>query len=145
MFPEQNRQRVNMYIGQKRSIAGIKYADWLDLTNVEFKLMSEQEWLATCAYFDGCAICGEEYIETREFFVKFVEGGRYASWNMFPMCSNCATKVRLAANPFIWLDDYLGAAKKLGLTEERKQKLLEYFILQIERMKANDAGASQSV
>lgn len=137
LYPEQNQQRVKKFIEQKQSIANARYQDWMDLTNVEFKPMNEQEWLATCMYFDGCAICGDEHIEAREFFVPFKEGGRYTSWNMFPMCGKCKAVVHHIANPFIWLDNYLGMARRLHLTEVRKQRLLEYFILQIERVKQN--------
>ena len=143
LYPEQNLERVKKFIAQKQKVAGQRYQDWLDLTDLEFKPMNEKDWLTTCMYFDGCAICGDEHIEAREFFVPFKEGGRYTSWNMFPMCNKCVTLVRRTANPFIWLDNYLGQARKLHMTEARKQRLLEYFILQIERVRDNnDAGTS---
>jgi hypothetical protein len=97
--------------------------------------MSEQQWLEACNYFNGCAICGSEDIETREFFVPFSKGGRYTAWNMFPLCGKCAIHTKPAANPFIWLDDYLGKAKDLGLNDYRKERLIEYMLLQIERCK----------
>lgn len=134
MYPEQNVQRVRRFIENKKKIASLKYSEWLDLTKLDFKLLSEDDWLKACAYFDGCAICGNDHIEAREFLVGFQEGGRYTAWNIFPMCGRCAKLARQTANPFIWLDSYLGTAKKLGLTEERKQRLLEYFVLQIERV-----------
>jgi hypothetical protein len=138
LFPEQKRIRANRFVANKLQQINTKYEEWLDLSKIDFKPMTEDEWLATCAYFDGCAICGCEHIEAREFFVPFAQGGKYASWNMFPMCGKCAGAVQKYKNPFRWLDKNLGTAKELGLTEERKKRLLEYFILQIERNGGNE-------
>lgn len=102
-------------------------------TEIPFKLLTEEEWLKICDYFGGCAICGSDHIETREFFVKFTEGGRYAPWNVFPMCGKCATTTRVVDNPLVWLDLHKGSAKKLGLNKYRHDKLVNFFITQIER------------
>ena len=102
--------------------------DWLEkLQKLPFKVMNEEEWLETCRYFGGCAICGNEYIETRHFFIPFEEGGRYAVWNMIPLCGSCAAGLpKSIGNPFKWFDKYFGNAEALGLNEERKNKLVSY-------------------
>lgn len=130
-FPEQMIARNKRFIKNHLAIADNKYSDWVDLTKIDFKVLSEDEWLQACMYFGGCAICGDEYIEVRQFFVPFQSGGRYTAWNMFPMCGKCAKQVRRSPNPFKWLDKSLGTAFKLGLTEERKERLVEYFLLQV--------------
>jgi hypothetical protein len=111
----------------------------MDMSKIDFKPMSENEWLSVCAYFEGCAICGEEHIETRQFLVPFKDGGRYASWNILPMCEKCSGVAKKYDNPFRWLHKSLGNAYKMGLTDERKNKILEYFILQMERCKNNES------
>lgn len=133
LFPEQNLERVKRFMNERRRVADSRYADWVDMTNIKFKPMTEQQWIEACRYFDGCAICGAEEIEVREFFIPFQQGGRYTAWNMFPMCGKCAVHTKSSGNPFIWLDRYLGYARKLGLNEYRQERLIEYMLLQIER------------
>lgn len=94
----------------------------------EIKPMTEDEWHKVCEYFGGCAVCGEPHIESREFFLGFQDGGRYTAWNMFPQCGKCATHTRFVSNPFIWLDKRLGGARFIGLTDERREKMLKYFL-----------------
>lgn len=108
-----------------------KYEEWLETSDVPFKVLSEKEWLDTCRYFGGCAVCGSDAIEARTFFVPFKEGGKYAAWNMIPVCGTCGTEATLTSNPFKWLK---GAnARKLGMTPERAVKIVDYLEQQIER------------
>lgn len=57
--------------------------------------MTEQEWLNTCRYFKGCAMCGKHDIQIRQFFIPRKEGGRYVAGNMIPMDPECANMFRL--------------------------------------------------
>lgn len=96
--------------------------------NLPTKPMTEDEWYEVCEYFGGCAICGDAYIETRQFFMNFQDGGKYTAWNMFPLCGKCSTHTKFVENPFIWLDRRLGHTRKIGITEERRNKMLKYFM-----------------
>lgn len=131
--PEVSRAATMRHSEKRRRIAEEKLQKWLESTNLPFKPMTETEWLETCSYFGGCAICGNEHIESRQFLVGFTEGGRYSSWNIFPMCGECAKHTRRIKNPFLWLDKRVGTAHYIGLTEERAEKLINYLILQIEK------------
>lgn len=102
--------------------------NWLDKSgDITFKSMKEDEWLEACRYFGGCAICGNEHIETRHFFIPFEEGGKYTAWNMIPLCGPCAAAIpKSIKNPFSWFNKYLGNATALGLNEDRKHKIVTY-------------------
>lgn len=109
------------------------FKKWLELSNKTFKPMTEEEWLQTCAYFGGCAICGDEYIAKREFFVPFQSGGHYTAWNMIPMCEKCGRVTRYQENPFKWFDKYGTTGVRMGLTEEHRDKIINYLIMQLEK------------
>lgn len=96
------------------------------ITDLTFVPMTEEEWIKTCRYFGGCAICGESHIEVREFFVAFKDGGRYTVWNMFPMCSTCARPLRAARNPFRWMHKALSGAFRKNLAPGAFDKLYKY-------------------
>jgi hypothetical protein len=135
MYPEAHLNRSRRLIARHREQANKKYEEWMDLSKVDFKLLTEKEWTEACVFFGGCAICGSEHIETRHFFVDFREGGRYTAWNVFPMCGDCSKKVRNYKNPFVWLDKYIGS---IDMPKERIDRMLEYFLMQIERVKPSE-------
>lgn len=120
---------------KRLNIASAQYDEWLKKSSLPFRPMTEHEWLKTCSYFNGCAICGNEHIETRQFFIQFTEGGKYTVWNIIPMCSICAKHRFMAANPFIQLK--YGAFVKLGINEERREKLLVHLMAMVEKEMEN--------
>ena len=85
-----------------------KFDRWLDLIKQvpkPLKTLTEDEWIAACRYFGKCATCGNESIDARAFFITFALGGRYAAWNVIPVCDKCATALRRQQNPFIKYSD----------------------------------------
>ena len=70
----------------------------------ELKTLTQDEWIAACSYFNKCAVCHKDEIDTRVFFITFSFGGRYAAWNVIPACEKCATALRRRQNPFITMD-----------------------------------------
>lgn len=70
----------------------------------DYPTLTTEQWLEACAYFGGCAICGDESIDSRVYFVPFSAGGRYCDWNVIPLCMNCTTHYKQNANPFIRLE-----------------------------------------
>lgn len=121
------------WLAKKKKSIEEKYEQWMELTNVDFKPLKEEDWLKTCSYFGGCAICGSKHIESREFFVPFQVGGKYTSWNVFPLCGQCRIATKKFTNPFMWLDNYYGRWATKSFTPERKQRLVDYLRQQIER------------
>lgn len=56
--------------------------------------LTEADWDKTCAHFNGCALCGAEDIDEKMLFIPTFCGGRLYSYNVIPMCSFCADRVR---------------------------------------------------
>lgn len=78
-------------------------SDWLALINrvqPPLKTLTEDEWLTACRYFDKCAFCKTDEISARGFFIPYKMGGRYAAWNVLPVCEQCATVLKRLDNPF---------------------------------------------
>lgn len=106
-----------------------------EVRDMSYKPLTEEEWLTVCSYFDGCAICGSEFIESRSFFLPVRKGGRYTAWNVILTCGTCAeaTMTNTYKNPFRWLKS--DTAIQLGLTQARANKLKNYLMNQIEKVK----------
>ena len=74
----------------------------------EYPTLTQDQWLAACKHFDGCAMCGDDSVDTRGFFIAFKDGGRYCDWNIIPLCDKCATYSRVRTNPFKIMHRRLG-------------------------------------
>lgn len=79
-----------------------RFNDWMTkVSKVELHTLTEEEWLKACRYFGKCALCPSERIDARSFFISFELGGRYAAWNVLPVCELCANDMKRSQNPFI--------------------------------------------
>lgn len=77
------------------------YEDWIStIKSLPVKPLTEEQWLKACAHFDGCSMCYNKSIDARLFFIPFKFGGRYCSWNIIPVCEECAIKLRSTLNPW---------------------------------------------
>lgn len=102
---KENAGRYEAYLDKAKQ----RYEDWkLLMKAAPQELLTEAQWIEACSYFGGCSICGKEHIDTRGFFIPFREGGKYAAWNIIPMCAECNTLYRKQPNPFIYLDPNAG-------------------------------------
>ena len=104
------------------------FTEWLDMISkvpTTLKTLTDEEWIAACLHFGKCAVCSNESIDARAFFVAFAFGGRYAAWNVIPVCEKCATALRRRHNPFIKY-------------EEAAPKIVDYLRPILERTIAND-------
>lgn len=84
------------------------YNDWLAKVQEvpkSYPTITESQWLEACSYFNGCALCDTDQIDTRFYFIKFDKGGRYCDWNVLPVCDRCAVSVKGLKNPFRPLTD----------------------------------------
>lgn len=136
---DQRYARDRRFIDKRRETLKQQYDEWRErIAKLPMKPLSEQQWLTTCSYFGGCAICGNEHIETREYFIPFVDGGTYTVWNIYPMCGNCAIKSKQINNPFAKFDKYLGANTRLNMAPENRDKLVGYLQSQIEKVEQNE-------
>lgn len=81
-----------------------RFNNWLSMiakVPQPLRTLTEEEWIAACVHFGKCAICRHESIDARAMFVAFALGGRYAAWNVIPVCEHCATALKHQQNPFI--------------------------------------------
>lgn len=111
-----------------------KYADWLSkLSRLTTHPLTEAEWLEACTFFDGCALCGSENIDTRYYFVQFEEGGKYTACNILPVCERCATTGIVQVNPFIRLNPRRNyQLKGTDRTYERYERAVGYLQSKLE-------------
>jgi hypothetical protein len=137
-FDKKNRQqrydRDRRFWDTRKEELETRYNTWKEvIAKLPFKPISEQEWLAACSHFGGCAICGDDHIETRQYFIPFKDGGKYTAYNVFPMCGKCSTHAKRLLNPFTWFDRYYGKGG-LNVTKEAGEKLVAYLELQITKV-----------
>lgn len=100
-----------------------QFDKWLKrLTAIKTHNLTEEEWLKAVAYFNGCALCDSESIESRSYFISFKDGGRYNRCNVIPLCDKCATALIYQRNPFRRLHPSLSQTVR-PTRELSKQKL----------------------
>lgn len=95
---------------QQRADKDRQLKEWVEATNAaNTHPLTEEEWLEACRHFNGCALCGNESIDARGYFIPFKLGGKYVASNVIPLCEKCATSTRLTrnTNPFKSLDKIL--------------------------------------
>lgn len=51
-------------------------------------IATEENWQKACTFFNGCAFCGGK-IEVRAMYFPAMLNGKYAPWNVIPLCSSC--------------------------------------------------------
>lgn len=72
-----------------------QYKEWKDKVPKEYTLLTEEEWLSACSYFNKCPICNAGTIDTKMYFIPFRDGGKYTAWNILPVCEKCAVGIRI--------------------------------------------------
>ena len=106
-----------------------RFDAWLELITFVKKpliTLTEAQWLNACRYFNGCAFCESEIIDTRALFIPFKNGGKYCDWNVVPQCQKCANRRILKNNPFTSMQNY----KK---DRERLERIVNYLLPLLER------------
>lgn len=58
------------------------------------RFLTEDDWIDTCAEFNGCALCGFPDVEEKLLVVPTYAGGKLYTFNVIPTCRECALKVR---------------------------------------------------
>jgi hypothetical protein len=102
---------------------------WLTLINQvpkPFKPLTNEDWIKACIHFGKCALCTEDAISARAFFIPFRYGGRYAAWNVIPVCEKCALEFRQNQNPFIRYNSRLHYDLKRGLGTTNLNGIVDY-------------------
>lgn len=113
------------------------YQEWLDkikLIPKNYPTLTEEQWLKTVKHFNGCAMCGSEEVDTRQYFIPFKNGGRYCDWNVIPVCTNCAIK----NNRYTEFNYFLKEPRPVGLT-----KTIEYLEEKINEALRKSTGKTE--
>lgn len=137
-----------------------RFKQWLDKVRQvpkDYPTLTEAQWLEACRFFNGCARCHSEEIDTRGFFVGREQGGRYCDWNVIPLCTKCAKMWQLDKSMFIyaWHKDIVKGDKRykpLGVSDSKTEfrdsleKLVSYLEVRLNnaiRIHGDTAGSTE--
>lgn len=103
-----NINRVSSVKSKAKRIYALdkRFDAWLakvKLVPKNYPTLNEEQWLAACSHFNGCARCHSDDIDTRGFFISAALGGRYCDWNIIPLCERCATRWNLDKSVFAYV------------------------------------------
>lgn len=102
-YKKKHNERASRFRAKYHKNFDEAFAEWLQrISKVPktYPTLTDQQWIKACNHFNGCAFCGSEEIDTRVYFVKFKDGGRYCDWNVLPACEKCAMSTKGSTNPF---------------------------------------------
>lgn len=108
-----------------------------------YPTLTEVQWLEACKFFDGCARCYDENIDTRGFFISRVNGGRYCDWNIIPLCERCAKVWKLDSDMFNYTLKKGCNEHKYSEYRLQLQRIVEYLEAKLDKAityKAPDAN-----
>lgn len=79
-----------------------RYNEWLLMIKrvpKDYPRLTEEQWRQTVSYFNNkCAMCQENEVYARHYFVSIEDGGMYCNWNIIPVCVDCMQQAN--NNPF---------------------------------------------
>lgn len=105
-----------------------RYEDWqARLSKIKTHTLTEDEWLKACFFFNGCAWCGDEHIEARQYFIAFRHGGSYTACNILPACEKCAIRLYNIPNSFYKFNSIdMDMYRSTKLPKENLQRIIQY-------------------
>lgn len=119
----QSLAKAQRYTAKIRKQREDNFNEWLSMiakVPKPIRTLVQDEWIRTCIHFEKCAVCKNESIDARAFFIHFSLGGRYAEWNVIPVCERCAITLRRPQNPFVsYPDNVMTVVKYLKPILER--------------------------
>lgn len=99
-----NNEHAPIYIRKRIKALEARFDTWIAKVRrvpTQYPTLTEAQWLEACRYFDGCARCHNDVIDTRGFFIGAKLGGRYCDWNIIPLCERCASRWDLDKSIFV--------------------------------------------
>ena len=105
-----------------------------------YPTLTEEQWLEACRFFNGCARCNSEDIDTRGFFIVAKLGGRYCDWNIIPLCERCAKTWDMTKSVFITAlhRDYQNRNSEY---RDQLEKIVEYLEVKLDAAIKYDTGS----
>lgn len=80
-------------------------------------------WEMKVAAFDGCCLCAEDTSDvTHHMIVDSLQGGKYESCNIIPVCPTCSVRISRYSNPLEALDIYLRTKKDTNILGSKAVK-----------------------
>lgn len=126
-----HNERSVLWNKNKKAQAEKSYNVWKEIgTLLPSNAITEAQWYEAIKYFNGCAMCKETHVETREFFQPPKDKGMYSVINILPMCGKCSKNYRGAINPFQLYNKFTTFG--LALDKITIEKILAYFMTRIE-------------
>lgn len=119
---------------------------WLDkVAKVpkSYATLTEEQWLEACRFFNGCARCYSEDIDTRGFFIPARLGGRYCDWNVIPLCERCAKTWDRTNNVFITAT-FRDEQNRNSEYRDQLKKIVEYLEVKLDVAIRDDTDAAES-
>ncbi len=106
-----------------------------------YATLTEEQWLEACRFFNGCARCNSEDIDTRGFFIVAKLGGRYCDWNVIPLCERCAKTWNITRSVFVTAltRDNLNRNSEY---RDNLEKIVEYLEVKLDAAIQNDTNAA---
>lgn len=98
------------------------FEEWVEkikLVPKDYPTLTEEQWLEAVKYFGKCALCEDESVDARAYFIPFQLGGRYCNWNVIPVCEKCVLKIKLNPNYFIQGQRPKGLINTITYLEEK--------------------------
>lgn len=142
-FNSINRISSPKSVAKRRAALDSRFDAWLTKVRAvpkNYPTLTEEQWLAACRYFDGCARCHSDVIDTRGFFIGATLGGRYCDWNVIPLCERCAKQWNLDKSVF----NYALTRDHTERTTEYRdclEKIIEYLEVRLDAaIKYNEAS-----
>lgn len=110
-----------------------RYEEWLILIKhvpKDYPRLTEAQWHETVKYFDyKCAMCQDNPVYSRHYFVARQDGGMYCNWNIIPVCEHCIDQSQ--KNPFRAMNHDTQRDSRIqtnthGYGKRKLKKILDY-------------------
>lgn len=123
-------ERSKLWKANKKAQLDLSYEAWKEVAEaLPTNAITEEQWYSAIKYFNGCAMCEETHVETREFFQLPKDNGRYSIINILPMCGKCSVIYRGTINPFQLYSKYFSIGRNID--KATAEKILNYFMMRI--------------
>lgn len=141
-YNESNRPYKPKYNKQRVEAREARFEAWLEKIKQvpkNYPTLTEAQWLEACKFFNGCARCNSEDIDTRGFFIVAKLGGRYCDWNIIPLCERCAKTWNTTTSVFVTAL-YRDWQNRNSEYRDQLEKIVEY--LEVKLDAATQYGAA---
>ena len=145
-YNESNRPYKSKYAKQRVETREARFDGWLEKVKQvpkNYPTLTEAQWLEACRFFNGCARCNSEDIDTRGFFIVAKLGGRYCDWNVIPLCERCAKTWSTTQSVFVTAL-YRDWQNRNSEYRDQLEKIVEYLEVKLDAAIQYETDADKS-